>query len=168
MNQKNPYLQLSDIESVEGLSPEFISGLKASPLKNRPCSCFSMKAPSPCAKPAVVAVRTQRRVSARSPAGTDRTISKSSRPALPCLQPPCSPRSQNGRVKSAYADQPPPVLRAAARAGLRKRDFRPEREKLLDAIVPLWSAPLTGLPISTLSTSVKWRGSSAKRTAKGT
>lgn len=30
VNQKNPYLQLSDIESVEGLSPEFISA-KASP-----------------------------------------------------------------------------------------------------------------------------------------
>ncbi|HGV5667850.1 TPA: replication protein RepA, partial [Escherichia coli] len=36
VNQKNPYLQLSDIESVEGLSPEFISWLESQSPKESP------------------------------------------------------------------------------------------------------------------------------------
>nr|VXR48128.1 Replication-associated protein [Klebsiella pneumoniae] len=125
-----------------------------------------MKAPGPCAKPAVVAVRTQRRVSARSPAGTDRTISKAPGQLGHAYNRLVRRDRKTGALSLRMRiSRHPYFVQLREQAG-RQRDFRPEREKLLDAIVPLWSAPLTGLPILTLSTSVKWRGSSAKRTAK--
>lgn len=165
VNQKNPYLQLSDIESVEGLSPEFISRRKPVP-KESPLQLLLDEGTKPVRK-------TRRR------RGTHSTACLCPEPSWYRPDNFKAPRQlghaynrlvRRDRKTGALSlrmriSRHPYFVQLREQAG-RQRDFRPEREKLLDAIVPLWSAPLTGLPILTLSTSVKWRGSSAKRTAK--
>ncbi len=97
-----------------------------------------MKVLNQRAKPAVVAVRTQRRVSARNPAGTDRTTSKSSPGQLGHAYNRLVRRDRKTGALSLRMriSRHPYFVQLREQAG-RKRDFRPERENLLDAIVPL-------------------------------
>ncbi|HBW3764977.1 TPA: replication protein RepA [Klebsiella pneumoniae] len=138
VNQKNPYLQLSDIESVEGLSPEFISWLESQSPKESPQQL-------PLNEGAEPARKTRRR------RGTHST-------ACLCPEPswyrPDNFKKLPGQLGHAYnrlvrrdrktgalslrmrISRHPYFVQLREQAG-RKRDFRPEREKLLDAIVPL-------------------------------
>ncbi len=138
MNQKNPYLQLSDIESVEGLSPEFISWLESQSPKESPQQL-------PLNEGAEPARKTRRR------RGTHST-------ACLCPEPswyrPDNFKKLPGQLGHAYnrlvrrdrktgalslrmrISRHPYFVQLREQAG-RKRDFRPERENLLDAIVPL-------------------------------
>lgn len=138
VNQKNPYLQLSDIESVEGLSPEFISWLESQSPKESPLQLLLDEGTKPVRK-------TRRR------RGTHST-------ACLCPEPswyrPDNFKKLPGQLGHAYnrlvrrdrktgalslrmrISRHPYFVQLREQAG-RKRDFRPEREKLLDAIVPL-------------------------------